>query len=211
MIKQFQEVAKLRIEIDRLRDEIEWVNTAFVPPDELKARATKHCQAMTQEFDATRRLMSLAHPHAGGVEMQAMFKLHSSVFIGGGRVEQHGDNKTALVAPTVSGATIDGAGQMLAWLMGEALAQRMCEEIDRLDYRPGPPMAERPARLSEMKAALQKLEQQEEALICGAEDAGIIIPRRLDADPAVILGYDPKGQMAEDRTRINNQIVAVVQ
>lgn len=210
MTKQFQEVAKLRIEIDRLRDEIEWVSTAFVPPDELKARATKHCQAMAQEFDAASRLMSLAHPHAGSAEMQAMFKLHSSVFIGGGRVEQQGDN-TAFVAPTVSSANIDGAGQMLAWLMGDALAQRMCAEIDRLDYRPGPPMVERPARLAEMNAALRKLEQQEEALICGAEDTGIIIPRRLDADPAVILGYDPKGQMAEDRTRVNNPTVTVVQ
>lgn len=208
MTKQFQEVAKLRIEIGRLRDEIEWVSTAAVPHDELKARVTKHCQAMSQEFDAASRLMSLAHPHAGSAEMQAMFKLHSRVFIGGVRVEQQGDTFTA---PTVSGVNIDGAGQMLAWLMGDALAQRMCAEIDRLDYRPGPPMAERPARLADMKAALQKLEQQEEALICGAEGAGIIIPRRLDADPAVILGYDPKGQMAEDRTRVNNQIVGVVQ
>jgi len=197
MTKQFQEVAKLRIEIDRLRDEIEWANTACVPPNELKARATKHCQAMTQEFDAARRLMSLAHPHnTGSAEMQAMFRASPSVFVGG---------------LSVASVNIDEIGPMLAWAMGDALAQRMCAEIDRLDYRPGPPMAERPARLAEMKAALRKLEQQEEALICGAEDTGVIIPRRHDADPAVILGYDPKGQMAEDRTRVNNQIVGVVQ
>lgn len=210
MTKQFQEVAKLRIEIDRLRDEIEWVDMALVPPDELKARATKHYQAMAQEFDAASRLMSLAHPNSGGAEMQAMFRLHSRVFIGGAKIDSHGDNN-AFIQPTVSGVNIDGAGPMLAWLMGDALVQRMHAEIDRLDYRPGPPMAERPARVAELKTALRKLEQQEEALICGAEDAGIMIPRRVDADPAVILGYDQKGQMAEDRTRVNNPTVTVVQ
>jgi hypothetical protein len=196
MTKQYQEVSKLRIEIDRLRDEIEWVSTGFVPPGELKARATKHCQAMAQEFDAARRLMSLAHPQAGGAEMQAMFRASSNVFVGG-----------ASVAPV----NIDEIGPMLAWSMGDALEQRMHAEIDRLDYCPGPPMAERPARLADLKAALRKLEQQEEKAICGAEVDGIIIPRRPDADPAVILSYDPKGKMAEDRMQVNRPTVTAVQ
>lgn len=201
MTKQSQEIAKLRLEIDRLREEIEWVSIAFVPPDELKARATKHCQVMVQEFDAARRLMSLAHPNAGGAEMQEMFRLRSRVAIVSDRSEQ----------VAVSGVNIDGAGPMLAWVMGDALVQRMHAEIDRLDYRPGPPLAERPARLAELKAALRKLEQQEEELICRAADTGIIIPRRHDADPEVILGFDPKGQMAEDRTRVNKPVIGVVQ
>lgn len=196
MTKQYQEVSKLRIEIDRLRDEIEWVNTGLVPPDELKARATKHCQAMAQRFDAARRLMSLAHPQAGGAEMQTMFRASSSVFVGGA---------------SVTSVNIDEIGPMLAWSLGDTLVQSMCEEIDRIDYRPGPPMAERPARLAELKTALRKLEQQEEAIICGAEDAGIIIPRRPDADPAVILSYDPKGKMAEDRMRVSGTVITVAQ
>lgn len=201
MSKQSQEVAKLRIEIDRLREEIEWTSTALVPPDELKARATKHCQAMVQKFDAARRLMSLAHPSAGGAEMQAMFRLHSRVLVGGIRDEQ----------PIVSAVNIDGAGPMLAWVMGDTLTQRMHAEIDCLDYRPGPPLAERAARLAELKAALRKFEQQEEELICRAEDTGVIIPRRLDADPEVILDYDTKGQMNEDRTRVNRPAVIAIQ
>lgn len=196
MTKQLQEVTKLRPEIDRLRDEIEWVSTALVPPDELKTRATKHCQAMAQEFDAPRRLMSLAHPQAGGAEMQAMFRASSTVFVEG---------------VSVASVNINEIGPMLAWSLGDTLEQRMHDEIDRLDYRPGPPMAERPARLDELKVALRKLEQQEEILICGAEDAGIIIPRRPDADPAVILSYDPKGQMAEDRTRVSGTVITVAQ
>jgi hypothetical protein len=100
---------------------------------------------------------------------------------------------------------------MLAWVMGDALVQRMHAEIDRLDYRPGPPLAERPARLAELKAALRKIEQQEEELICRAEDTGVIIPRRHDADPGVVLGFDPKGQMAEDRTRVSRPIIGIVQ
>lgn len=194
MTKQYQEVSKLRIEIDRLRDEIEWVSTGLVPPEELKARATKHCQAMVQSFDAPRRLMSLAHPQAGGAEIQTMFRASSNVIVGG---------------VSVASVNIDGIGPMLAWSMGDALEQRMCAEIDRLDYRPGPPMAERPARLAELKDALRKLEQQEEKVICGAQVDGIIISRRPDADPAVILNYDPKGQMAEDRMRVNRPTMTV--
>lgn len=196
MTKQYQEVSKLRTEIDRLRDEIEWVSTGFVPPEELKARATKHCQAMAQEFDAARRLMSLSYPQAGSAEMQAMFRASPSVFVGGA---------------SVVSVNIDEIGPMLAWSMGDTLTQRMHAEIDRLDYRPGPPMAERPALLAGLKAELRKLEQQEEKAICGAEGDGIIIPRRPDADPAVILNYDPKGQMAEDRMRVNRPTVTVVQ
>lgn len=196
MTKQYQEVSKLRIEIDRLRDEIEWVSTGLVPPDELKARATKHCQAMAQKFAAARRLMSLAHPQAGGAEMQSMFRASSNVFVGGA---------------TVASVHIDEIGPMLAWSLGDALVQSMCAEIDRLDYRAGPPMTERPARLAELKAALRKLEQQEEKVICGAEVDGVIIPRRPDADPAVILSYDPQGQMAEDRMRRGGPVVTVMQ
>lgn len=196
MKKQHQEASNLRIEIDRLRDEIGWVSAGFVPPEELKARATEHCQAMAQKFDAARRLMSLAHPQAGGAEMQSMFRVSSSVFVEG---------------LSVASVNVDEIGPMLAWSMGDALTQRICEEIDRLDYRPGLPMAERPARLAKLKAVLRKLEQQEEAIICGAADTGIIIPRRPDADPGVILSYDPDGQMAEDRRRATRTSVTVAQ
>ncbi|MDO9010779.1 MAG: hypothetical protein Q7U78_03070 [Gallionella sp.] len=194
MTKQYQEVSKLRVEIDHLRDEIEWVTTGFVPPDELKARATKHCQAMAQEFNAARRLMSLAHPQSGGEEMKAMFRASSNVFVGG---------------IPMACVNIDEIGPMLAWSLGDALSQRMCAEIDCLDYRPGPPTAERPARLIDLKAALKKLEQQEEKVICDAEKGGIIIPRRHDANPAVILNYDPDSKMSEDRRRISGTSVTV--
>jgi hypothetical protein len=55
---------------------------------------------------------------------------------------------------------------------------------------PGLPKAERPARLAEIDARLLELEREEEAIIEAAEEAGLEIARRADADPRAILGID---------------------
>jgi hypothetical protein len=55
-------------------------------------------------------------------------------------------------------------------------------------------MNERPALLAQLKTTLRTLEQQEEAIICRAEELGDYIPRRDNADPAVVLAYDPEGK-----------------
>lgn len=177
MTKSTQDIAKLRAEIERCREEIDWLKEAPVTKDELKSRAREYYQVLADRFDAPRRLGQLANPAAGIVEVDAMFRISAKVFI-------HGQLD-------VTSADSNDAGPMLAWVMGETLVQRMHAEIDRLDYRPGPPMAERPARLAALKATLRALEQQEEALILRTEETSVYIPRRTDADPAVILAYDP--------------------
>lgn len=181
-----QEVEKLRAEIERTHDEIAWLNDAPITPAELKSRATEGCQAMAARFEAQRHLGVLANPGGGPRDVADMFTASSSVaFVG---------------ELDVKPVNIDGIGPMLAWAMGGSLVQRLHAEIDRLEYRPGPPMAERPARLAALRAELRTLEVREEALICEAEESGVIIPRRPDADPAVILGYDPSGEMSQGPT-----------
>lgn len=173
------ELARLRTDIERTRDEIDWLNVAQVPKDELKARIVESCKALAEQFNGPSRLGFLTHPAAGPMEMQAMFRTSTRVFIHGG--------------PDVTSADFD-VGPMLAWAMGDTLIKRLHAEVDCFDYRPGPPMAERPARLGELKAAMRALEQQEEALICRGEESGVYVPRRADADPAVVLAYEPDGK-----------------
>lgn len=177
-----QEVEKIRAEIERARDEIGWLNDAPIPHDELKIRATEGCQAMAAKFEAQRYLGSLASPGGGPMNVLHMFSTSASVAVRGGL--------------DVQPVNIDGIGPMLAWAMGDSLVQHLHAKIDRLDYRPGPPLTERPARLAALKAELRTLEQREEALICQAEQSGVVIPRRPDADPTVILGFNPDGEMS---------------
>lgn len=181
-----QDISKLRAEIEQCHDEINWLNVAQVPQDELKERVTNACRELAERFDAPRHLGMLANPGAGLVESMAMFRTSARVVI-------HSRPNESSVAP----ANSDDVGPMIAWIMGNALVQRMHAEIDSLDYRPGPPTLERPARHAELKTMLRTLEQQEETIICQSEQAGVFMPRRPDADPAVILAYDPDGKTTD--------------
>lgn len=186
MTKQFQEVSRLRLDIDRCREEIEWLDSAPIPPDELKARVAEQCQTFAGRFDGSRHLAALAYPNGGRQELQSMLTGSARVHVGGQAV-----------------VSVDTElGPLLAWLMGDAMVARLHAAIDGADYRPGPPMAERPARIAALKDEMLKLEQREEAIICQAEELGISIPRRPDADPVAVLAYDPHGQMAECRMRV---------
>lgn len=181
-----QDIPKLRAEIEACRDEMNWLNVAQVPQDELKERATNSCRELAARFDAPRSLGMFANPGAGFFELISMFRTNARVVIHGMPNES-----------SVTSANSDDVGPMIACVMGDSLVQRMHAEIDHLDYRPGPPTIERPARLAELKATLRTLEQQEEALICQAEEAGVCIARRGDADPAVILAFDPNGKTTD--------------
>lgn len=176
-----QDVDKLRPEIARICDEIDWIAEAPVPRDELKARAAKGCHELAAKFEAARYLGALAKPTGS---MGGMFAATANVFTRGGGAE-------------VSLARIDDIGPMLAWMAGDALIERMHASIDAMDYRPGPPLAERPARLAKLQAELRELEMKEEALIVAAEEAGMLIARRPDASPEVVLGFDPAGDMID--------------
>lgn len=175
-----EEAEKIRIQIQNVGDEIAWLASAPVPKEELKVRATEACRALAATFledgNPMRRL-ALPKPDS----LLSLLKINASTFHRG----------------EVVSTTAVEVGPIIAWCLGDILTQRMHAEIDSLDYQAGPPMADRPARLAKLKADLRRLEGQEEALICKAEAEGISIQRRSDADPAVVLNYDPDGEMAE--------------
>lgn len=181
-----KEVEKLRGEIVIAREELEWLDDAPIPTEEMKARAAEQVRALAAKFEAKRHLGALSYPNAGAAELAEMLRLNTRTIING-----DGDARLGVI-------NIDGLGPLLAWLMGDLLTARMHAEIDQLGYVAGPPVAERPARRKALREELRKLEISEEKLIVAAEEAGMFIPRRVDADPAVVLDYDPAGTMPDE-------------
>lgn len=181
-----KEVEKLRGEIVAAREELDWLGDAQIPVEELKARATEQVRALSAKFEAKRRLGALAYPNAGAAEVSEMLRLSTRTIING-----DGGARLGVI-------NIDDHGPLFAWLMCDVLIARMHAEIDQLGYVAGPPVAERPARRRALREELRKLEISEEKLIVAAEEAGMFIPRRVDADPAVVLDYDPAGTMPDE-------------
>ncbi|MBD5805342.1 hypothetical protein AZOA_47950 [Azoarcus sp. Aa7] len=173
--KLHTDVEKIRAEIARVRDELEWLESARIPRDELKARATERIRAAAERFDGDLALHQMAYPQGSRAELLTVAVPASQ-----------GTVKNVELAP------------LLSWLMGvDTLIGLVHGRIDAMDYRPGPPLAERPARLAELRTELRALEEREEATIVRAEADGVLIPRRIDADPEAVLGYKPNGEMAE--------------
>ncbi len=63
-------------------------------------------------------------------------------------------------------------------------------------------LTERTTRREQLTMQLRTLEEKEEELICEAELAHLPIYRRADADPAVVLAYDPDGDMGAQGARL---------
>ena len=90
----------------------------------------------------------------------------------------------------------------LIWLFGGTIKKVFLAKLDAMDYVPGLPLTERTTRREQLTTQLCTLEEKEEELICEAELAHLPIYRRADADPAVVLAYDPDGDMGAQGARL---------
>jgi hypothetical protein len=181
-----QAVEKLRVQIERNRGEVEWLNSSRIPPGELKAEISAWVARQARgntAMDAA--LASMAEPDA-----RARVHAADHLFTVDSRAVQQG------AGPDVLPVAVQ-MGPALAWLLGDELAKRLHAKVDELDYTPGPPLAERAARREVLVGELRRLEVEEEALICSAEEAAVYIARRPDVDPAVVLNYQQTGTMRE--------------
>ena len=82
-------------------------------------------------------------------------------------------------------AQVDLGPTLVAMLGAKKVLSVLLVDLDTVPE--GLPAAQRATRLEQITAELYELETREEALICEAEEAGEIIPRRRDADPAIVL------------------------
>ncbi len=174
------ELDALRAEIAGVQDEIVWTTDAPLPKDEVKQRLAQAGKTQAEKFNLN--LARLANPQAGEQELREIMSLQEQVVV-------H-------AAPGVVGVRIDLSGALFA-LFGEDLVKRLGKQVDALDYVAGPPAKDRPARLAALREALRDLERKEENRIMHAEACGVILARRPDADPAIVLDYDPTGLLDE--------------
>ena len=183
------EVDRLREEIARVREEIVWIDKSPLPKDDWKARVESWVRAQaasdTRHANALRHLRSPGRPDG---ERGDCGRLATRVHIPAGQAA--GVQPVELsIAP------------FMAWLYGDDLVRRLHALIDAEDYVPGPPLAERAIRRQALLKELHALECEEEAAIVAAEGEQVLIARRADADPAVVLAYDPHGVMMADGLR----------
>ena len=183
-----QKINKLREEIQQVNEELKWLKESPITKEEFKARVVDWVQiAANNADDAERRLTYLRHPDASA-HRSAMLEISTRAHIPGG------------THPTVAPVEFSIAPQ-LTWLFGEQIKQTLLAKIDAMDYVPGLPLAERPARRQQLLQNRRVLEEKEEALICESEEANAPVYRRAEADPAVVLAYDKDGVMGAEGER----------
>ncbi len=175
------EVETLQAEIAGVVDEIAWTMDSPLPKEEVKQRLATSAKEFSDKFGLN--LSRLANPSAGPLELREALTVHERVRI---RSESVG----------VEPLHIDLSGILFA-VFSDDLIKHLAKQIDALDYTAGPPTKERGAALTKLRDTLRQLEQKEERLICNAEAAGVYIERRPDANPAIVLSYDPAGSMDE--------------
>lgn len=95
------------------------------------------------------------------------------------------DNSTYTLHAPAKGATA-----MLCWLHRDFFIEALTRNIDQI--KGGIPLADREPREMELKAKVRELELREEALICAAEEAGVVIDRRGGIEADILLLLAPK-------------------
>lgn len=181
-------IQKLREQIQQLKEEIQWVTEAPVTREEWKERVTSWVEGMAASASRTNSsLLSLRSANPKTVRDADLLRIETSV---------------AQVAGQTTIRPLEfSIAPHLTWLLGDAIKEAMLAKVDAIDYVPGLPLSERPARIAQLTKELRVLEEKEEALICEAEASHLAIYRRADVDPAVVLNYDPNGSMTEALSR----------
>lgn len=188
-----QAVEKKRGQIERVREELEWVANSPLPRIDAKSAITDWVTVLQQGVETVHMSSTLAAMTAP--DLRAQRDAANNLFRVNTRAVQIGS------APNVLPVEVQLAPALL-WLLGtDEFTARLHARVDALEYTPGPPLAERAPRRDVLVKELRALELEEEALICSAEEASVYIARRADADPASILGYSPSGTMHEHGPR----------
>jgi hypothetical protein len=178
-----KKVDESRVEIERIREQIEWVKTSPLPKSDLKPIVAEMVKAQLSTADyLNAEFRGLADPDIKerAQAWRQLFTARSAVHVAG-------------ADPTIPVPLAN----LLCWLAGDDLVRWMDAKVEAMEYVPGPAMAERRQLLSDLRKELEKLEREEERLITEAEAAGVFIPRRFDATPEIVLGFNPDGAMYE--------------
>lgn len=184
-----QKIDKLREQIAQIKEEIDWLVQAPLSREDLKARVSAWFDRMSSDAaEVNNKFLSLRNPGASITEVNPL-GVTQGVNLPVGQSNASGMLNIS-IAP------------QLIWLFGDTIKKVFLAKVDAMDYVPGLPLIERTTRREQLTTQLRTLEEKEEELICEAELAHLPIYRRADADPAVVLAYDPDGDMGAQGARL---------
>ncbi len=167
---QIEEVAKLREAITATREELSGLDSRLLPKADALARLNAWIDDTAQTFES-----------GMWFQVNALFAADArpSTSLGLAVVREH-------VEDGFEAADFSG---LLCWLFGAELRARVTAAIQDLPLVDGDavPAEDRHRVRMELERRLRDAELREERLIRGAEAQGIILERRGDADPSVVL------------------------
>mgnify|MGYP001103303825 CR=1 FL=1 len=176
------ELAKVRSDLEQARGELEGLDERPIPRSEWLARiaaAIDRREAEAKSMGAF-RLSALRTPGPRGAERLLAAPVRSGV---GGDVAEADLFDVALVL-----------------LGSDALKTRLAELARGIDYDEGPPLEDRPEIKARLVAEIERLEVVEELAVRSAEDAGLDVIRRGDADPRIVLAWQDELEAREHGT-----------
>ena len=177
-----QKIHKLREQILQIKEEVNWLKTAPLSREEFKGQVLKWFEHMSAgAAEADNRFLSLRFPDQA-ISLVDPLKVEYPLTL-------------PVVGRVVSSLMKFSITPQLLWLLGDTIKASLLAKVEAMEYVPGLPRAERVKRCEQLTTQLHTLEVKEEELICEAELANLPIYRRADADPAVVLNYDPEGDM----------------
>ena len=162
-----KEIDSLRTRLVECQSEREAIETAPVPRDEAIENVRTFIHRQSERYQRTLAIGSLVGA--------------------GSRV----DSMTIILPNPIEGLQREQVlGLALCRLAPKAVEETLIAKIDEHleQHTPGLPSAERPARVEQLQREARDLEREEEQLIRDAEDGGVEILRRSDADPLIVLG-----------------------
>ncbi|CAJ0848995.1 hypothetical protein AMST5_00059 [freshwater sediment metagenome] len=175
----FDAVAEVRARIEKHRAERQAAIDAPQPSESAKARARAEIEALAEKGAPS--VMALIESPNGGIEWPSSYQLAGAAMRGHevvGRVGRDGYKFDPL--------------PFSVWLNKAELIKRIEAEIDsRADDRSALDPATRQKKIAQADANRFEAELLEEAIICAAEQAGVVIQRRPDADVRAVLGLSP--------------------
>ena len=161
-----QRIDDLRIKIHKARLDINRVEHASLTKAEAIKRLDAWIDHQANDYNAQGAVANFIRVDSGG-------------FSDGLTVFSSDDGQETELAP------------LLCFLMGDMVRASMIRAFDMFDFSNSLKNTERTKMMAEMEKAIITLEKREEAMITQAEADGIQIDRRSDANPAVVLEWQP--------------------
>lgn len=158
----------LRSQIAEKQTEIARIEDAPVPLAEAKRRIHELIDGEAARFNPDYRLSDLLSAAGGSSDLLSV-------------------GVTAW--PDQSGTAHGNAeiGPLMAWLFGDEVKARLEQHLKQSGYEAGLTPKARAEKVGKLRDEIRALEIEEEALVVEAEEAGLEVYRRPDADPLIVL------------------------